>query len=296
MLTPVLIPAYNRPESLRKCLEFLSANVLASETDLFIRIDGPRSEADRDKVAAVREVARTARGFRSVDVDWNEENRGLARSIIQGVDRILASYGTVIVLEDDLMVHPAFLTFLNEGLERYKDVPEVFSVCGYTSDVKMPRGYPYDAYFCPRSSSWGWATWRDRWQSVDWTPTPASLARNAFAFNRWGGSDCASMLRKWMEGKNNSWAIRFCYSQFLQGKVSLFPRESLVDASAGFLGDGTHCETYNRFRSHLAPDGQRSFSFPGETAVIPSVRRSALHYHSIPLRAWTRIMNRIHAR
>lgn len=290
-MTPVVLIAYNRPDALKRALEALAADDLAAGTDLFIRIDGPKGPQDADKVEAVREIARQARGFRSVDVAWAEENRGLAASVIAGVEQVLDFSETVIVVEDDLVVHPGFLTYLNAGLERYKDVPEVFSVCGYTNDVRIPAGYPYDAYFCTRSSSWGWATWRDRWQSVDWNPTPASLQKHAFAFNRWGGSDCASMLRKWMEGKNSSWAIRFCYSQFLQGRVSLFPTESLVDATAGFNGDGTHCKSYNRFRSHLADAGKRSFSLPPKVEVIPSVHRSALRYNSIPLRVWTRLMN-----
>ena len=289
-MTPVVLIAYNRPDALKRALEALAADDLAAGTDLFIRIDGPKGPQDIDKVEAVRETARQARGFRSVDIAWSEENRGLAASVIAGVEHVLDYSETVIVVEDDLVVHPGFLTFLNAGLERYKDVPEVFSICGYTNEVRMPAGYPFDAYFCTRSSSWGWATWRDRWQSVDWNPTPASLQKHTIAFNRWGGSDCASMLRKWMEGKNSSWAIRFCYSQFLQGRVSLFPTESLVDATAGFNGDGTHCRSYNRFRSHLADDGKRSFSLPPKVVVLPSVHRSALRYNSIPLRVWTRLM------
>ena len=292
---PVVLLAYNRPDALRRTLAALAADELAARTDLFIRVDGPRNETDAEKVAAVREVAAEARGFRTVDVAWSEENRGLAASVIAGVDRILAFSDTVIVLEDDLVTHPGFLSFLNAGLERYRDVTEVFSVCGYSNRVRMPSGYGYDAYFCPRSSSWGWATWRDRWQSVDWNPTPASLQKNACALNRWGGSDCAHMLREWMEGKNSSWAIRFCYSQFLQGKVSLFPTESLVDPSAGFDGDGTHCKSYNRFRFRMAPVGRRDFKLPAVVEVIPSVKRDALHYHSIPLRVWTRLMNLFHA-
>jgi len=295
MPAPVVLPAFNRPDALRRTLKALAANDLAPETDLFIRLDGPRDDRDVEKVSAVREIALAATGFRHVDVSWSVENRGLAASVILGVERVLDESDTVIVLEDDLVTHPAFLTFLNAGLEQYEDVPEVFSICGYTSDVRRPSGNPYDGYFCPRSSSWGWATWHDRWRSVDWNPSPASLQKNALAFNRWGGSDCVSMLRKWMEGKNSSWAIRFCYSQFLQGKVSLFPFESLVDPSEGFNGDGTHCKSYNRFRSHLAPADFHVMRLPENVAVIPSVRRDALRYHSLRLRAWTSLMNLLHA-
>ena len=294
MPAPVLLFAFNRPDAFRRTLEALAANDLAGETDLLIRLDGPRNERDRRQVDLVGETALKAKGFRSVEVFRSSENLGLARSIIAGVGKALAEYGSVIVLEDDLLTHPGFLTFMNAGLERYRDEHEVFSICGYTSDVQMPAGYGFDAYFCPRSASWGWATWRDRWHSVDWNPTPASLQKNAFAFNRWGGSDCATMLRRWMEGKNSSWAIRFCYSQFLQGKVSLFPVLSLVDPSAGFDGNGTHCRTFNRFRYRMSPADQRRFVFPGKPEVIPSVRRSALYYHSLPLRAWSFLMNHVH--
>ena len=293
--TPVVILAYNRPDALRRTLAALAADDLAAGTDLFIRVDGPKRPSDVEKVAAVRELAHTVCGFRHVDVVCSEKNRGLAASVITGVEKVLESSDTVIVLEDDLVTHPGFLTFLNAGLERYRNVSEVFSICGYSNRVRMPSEYGYDAYFCPRSSSWGWATWRDRWQSVDLNPTPASLQKNAIAFNRWGGSDCAQMLRGWMEGKNSSWAIRFCYSQFLQGKVSLFPTESLVDPSAGFNGDGTHCKSYNRFRFQMASPQRRVFRMPDSVEVIPSVRRDALHYHGLPLRAWTRLMNLFYA-
>lgn len=291
MSVPVVLFAFNRPEALRRTLQALSANDLASETPLFIFLDGPRREADIEKVQAVQDICAQAHGFLSLEVSSSTENRGLANSVIQGVGRVLASYDSVIVLEDDLVTHPGFLSFMHAGLERYREESAVFSVCGYSSEVRLPAGYAFDGYFCPRSASWGWATWRDRWLSVDWNPSPSSLQKHAAAFNRWGGSDCTRMLRRYLEGKNSSWAIRFCYSQFLQGKTSLFPCRSLVDPSAGFDGKGTHCKTYNRFRYRLADAGKRTFALPDEVVEYPSIRRSALRYHSLPIRAKSFLFN-----
>ena len=282
--------AYNRPDALRRSLAALAAADLASETDLYICIDGPRGAADAEKGAAVREVARSARGFHHQDVTWSEKNQGLGPSVIQGVGRILDFSEAVIVLEDDLVVSRGFLRYMNQALQQYAGDDRVFSVCGYTNQVDVPEGYAADAYFAPRSSSWGWGTWRDRWQSVDWNPSPASLQKNACAFNRWGGSDCVKMLRDWMEGRNRSWAIRFCYSQFLQGKTALFPVRSLVDPSAGFEGDGTNCRRYNRFKFDFDPDGKASFRFPETVEELPSIRRSALRYHTLGRRLWSRLM------
>lgn len=288
--TPVVLLAYNRPDALQRTLDALAANALAGETDLYIRVDGPRSDADAAKVDAVRTIAQQARGFRRVEVVCADKNRGLAASVIAGVEQVLDRSEAVIVLEDDLVAGEGFLAYMNQALAKFRNRPEVFSVCGYTNRVTPPEGYAYDAYFCPRSSSWGWGTWRDRWQSVDWNPTRASLRKNAGAFNRWGGSDCAKMLRDWMDGKRQTWAIRFCYSQFLQGKVSLFPLRSLIDPSGGFDGGGTNCRKYSRFKSDFQKEPKKSFHLPERTEVVPSLRRSALRYHSLGRRAWSRLM------
>ena len=290
-IAPVVLFCYNRPEALRRTLAALAACRLAAETELYLFVDGPARGEDREKVLAVRKIAEAAEGFRSVSVQASESNRGLGPSIIAGVSAVLENHPSVIVMEDDLRVMPDFLQYMNEGLRRYQAEKGVFSVCGYSNAVKAPSGYAFDAYFCPRSSSWGWGTWQDRWASVDWQPTRESLRKNACGFNRWGGSDCAKMLRDWMAGKNKSWAIRFCYSQFLQDKVSVFPVKSLVDPSEGFSGDGTNCKKYSRFRADLQEDALAAFRWPEAISVIPSVRRQALHYHSLLLRLWSRLMS-----
>ena len=92
----------------------------------------------------------------------------MGNSIIQGVTQIINKYGKAIVLEDDLVFATNFLAYMNQGLDLYERESKVFSVCGYSNKVNVPKGYEYDAYFCTRSSSWGWGTWADRWNSVDW--------------------------------------------------------------------------------------------------------------------------------
>lgn len=69
---------------------------------------------------------------------------------------VIGKYGKAIVLEDDLVFSRNFLAFMNEGLNRYETEQKVFSICGYSNKVSPPKDYPYDAYFCTRSSSWGW--------------------------------------------------------------------------------------------------------------------------------------------
>ena len=291
---PIVLFAFNRVNALEMTLSALAKNRGAEQSDLYIYVDGPRNDIERPKVEEVYSLACQAKGFLSVSVKMAEVNKGLGPSIISGVSEVIGKYGRVIVLEDDLVVTPDFLQWMNDGLDKYESASEVFSVCGYTNKVKIPGGYGYDGYFAPRSSSWGWASWKDRWESVNWAPSRESIIEDARRFNRWGGSDCFKMLLDWSEGRNKSWAIRFCYSQFLQGKVSLFPVLSLVDPTLGFSGDGTNCKRYSRFKWEIFKGKGGEFRLPGEISVVPALRRSALRYHSLTLRAWSWLMYRIY--
>ena len=289
-MIPIALFAYNRPDAFRRTLKALSENPEASESDVFIFVDGPRCEQDVPKVSETRRVAQEATGFASVTLRFSERNKGLAESIIAGVREVLDHSEAVIVLEDDLRVHPSFLAYMNAALEEYRDNKSVFSVCGYTNRIRIPDGYPYDAHLCPRSSSWGWGTWKDRWEKVDWAPKRSALFRHWFGFRRWGGSDCSKMLLGCLNGRNHSWAIRFCFAEYLCGGMSLFPNLSLVDNSGSFSGDGTNCRKFSRFKFEWEPTNRRSFRFPPEGLTDSRIIRRSLWYHSLPLRLYSRLM------
>jgi len=291
MYAPIVLFAFNRLEPLKRCVASLLQNSEAAESDLIVFVDGPRAHKDgeSEKVMAVREYVKTIAGFKSLETHFSKENKGLGPSIIAGVTDVISRYGKVIVIEDDLIVSRNMLAYVNQGLDKYENSPEVFSVCAYSNRVKTPNGYAYDAYFAPRSSSWGWATWEDRWMSCDWELRDwEAVVQNAKAFNRWGGSDCFGMLKGWKEGRNKSWAIRFCYSQFVQDGVSLFPTVSKID-NEGFDGTGTNCHTYSRFRFDFDEGGNKDFCFPNVEVRSRSLIRQSLWYNSIPLRAYSKL-------
>lgn len=291
---PIIVFAFNRPESLKTAVSALLQNPEAKESDLFVFVDGPRNDAEKTKTDATADYARNIKGFKSLSVTLSSQNKGLGDSIIAGVSQIINRYGTAIIIEDDLIVQPNFLRFINLGLDKYKDEKEVFSICGYTNKIKLPKGYTHDAYFCTRSSSWGWATWKDRWDSIDWTLEPwDKYTKFKKAFNRWGGSDCFGMLEGWKQGLNRSWAIRFCFNQFLQNKLSLFPVKSLV-INDGFDGAGTNCKKWSRFRYELMERDKYEFDIRIPVTLNTYFQCESKRYHSIPARIISRIMYKIY--
>ena len=293
---PIVLFAFNRPDRLAKTIESLLMNDEAKDCELFVFVDGARPEkvGEADKVNEVQNVVKKIKGFKELHYSFSETNKGLGKSVIEGVSEVINKYGKAIILEDDLVLLPNFIAYINQGLNRYQDEKDVFSICGYSNRVKRPKGYLADTYFCNRSSSWGWGTWADRWNSVDWTLEPfEQYLKYKSQFNRWGGSDCFGMLCGWHEGRNKSWAIRFCFSQFLQKRVSLFPMESLV-INEGFDGDGTNCRKWSRFKYDIDNSGKRDFVYPKNVSVDKRILKQALAYHSITQRIFSKIMYMIY--
>ena len=287
MLAPIVIFAFNRPEALQKLLDSLRMNSFYEESDKYIFIDGPRCEEDKAKVDEVVTIARKV----ASNISISPVNRGLGNSIIAGVSTIIAEYGKAIVLEDDLICAPNFLSYMNQALDFYENDNKIISICGYGLKIKRPRGYVGDVYLLGRSSSWGWATWKDRWEQIDWDIQDwnefSSNKQMRRAFNK-NGSDMYSMLKGYMEGKNHSWAIRFCYNQ------SICPFISKVD-NIGFGEEATNCkQRYSRFKVNMDIAHSHEFLFEKDIESNKRIEKLCYRYHSITLRLYSKIRKTLH--
>lgn len=292
MYAPIVLFAFNRLEPLKRCVASLATNSEAAYTDLIVFVDGPREnkEGEAEKVEAVREYVKSISGFKSLTYHFSETNKKLGPSIIAGVTEVVNQFGRAIVIEDDLIASRNLLAYMNQGLDRYEQDKKVWSISGFGLRIKVPDGYEADAFFGPRSSSWGWATWKDRWMKCDWELKDwDAVVRNGKAFNRWGGSDCFGMLKGWKEGRNQSWAIRFCYNQFAQDAVSLFPFMSKID-NEGFDGSGTNSKSWSRYKFDFDKSENKYFKMPEIVIKNKKLYSEVLKYYSISIRIYSRLM------
>ena len=248
---PILLFVYNRPEHVRRNIQALLKNELAAESELFIYSDAAKDETSQATVKEVRAFIRSIQGFKKITITERTENWGLARSIIDGVTTLINRYGRVIVLEDDLVVAPHFLQFMNDALETYRDGERVghIQACDFTHDPSLP-----DTFLIKWTGSWGWATWDRAWKHFNadgkalLTELESRKLTYTFDFN--GKYGYTRMLRRQIEGKNNSWAIRWNASLFLKDILSLNVGKSLVQ-NEGFDGSGTNCGGGGLYASEL---------------------------------------------
>lgn len=239
---PIAVFVYNRPAHTRQTIEALQNNALAKVSDLFIFSDAPKTDLQSEAVREVRNYIRQIDGFQSLTIVERESNYGLAQSIIEGVTSLVSRHGRIVVLEDDLVVTPFFLDFMNSALDKYENAPEVIQVSGYMFPIDVTA--MGDSFFLPLTTSWGWATWARAWQhldkNIDGYRTLESDTKRRQQFDLNGAYPYFDMLTAQREGKIDSWAIRWYLGTFLAGGLTLFPKRSLVE-NIGFDGSGTHC-------------------------------------------------------
>ncbi|WP_207532065.1 sugar transferase [Desertivirga arenae] len=282
---PVIIFCFKRQDHLKQTIDCLKENYLAPDTDLYIFSDAARRLDETADVSDVRNYLRTVTGFKSVTIKEAVENKGLAKSIISGVTEVLEQHDAAIVLEDDLLTSKNFLNFMNQSLVHYQNNLKVFSVAGYTFPIRKPKDFQHDNYFTMRGSSWGWATWRNRWETVDWEVSDWKEFSNDKGaqreFNRMG-SDLSGMLAKQMDGKISSWAIRWCYHQFKTSTYTVFPTVSKIQ-NIGFGSAATHTSAVmqSRFATVLDNSGKTDFNFNDKVSLQPDLIKQFINRYSI---------------
>lgn len=275
-LAPIALFVYNRLWHTQQTVESLQKNELADASDLFVFSDGPKSEADKDKVRAVRNYLKTVEGFRSVTVFEQERNLGLAQSIIAGITDIVGRFGKIIVLEDDIVSSQYFLRFMNEALEYYKDEDKIISIHGYIYPIKSRLP---DTFFLRGADCWGWGTWKRGWELFE--PDGKRLLNELNArgltrqFDLDSSYDYTKMLEDQVSGKNDSWAIRWYASAFLKGKLTLYPGKSLV-RNTGTDSSGTHCGTSNIFETAVSCERNGINAISIEENIF--ARKAIIHY------------------
>lgn len=235
-----IIFTYNRSEHTRQTIEALRNNTVIPK-HLFIFQDGLKSAKDKEEWEIVNRLI--------CSVDWcpvtvivSERNKGLAESIVSGVTKVFDTYDAVIVLEDDCVSHPLFMKYAIDCLNKYQNTKKVFSINGYAWPVNVEDNGS-DAYFTGRIGSWGWATWKDRWElyAQDYRLL-YDIKQNECTheqYNVWG-QDLESYLKGNIDGTCNSWAVFWALQCIKQGGYCPTPFQSLIN-NIGHDGSGVHC-------------------------------------------------------
>ncbi|MDA7754879.1 hypothetical protein N8933_07710 [Pseudomonadales bacterium] len=238
---PVAIFCYRRPAHLLNTLNHLINCMGFHSSPIFVFCDGPKDVAEQKLVNETIAVAKRLLPSRT-EFHISIKNKGLSSSIASGVSYVLEKYPSIIVVEDDLVLDPLFLNYMNSALNFYRNSKSIYQVSGYIF-AELEKKISNQTFSAPYITSWGWATWADRWElfNID-CPGWEKLLGNRFdrrRFDAGGSYDYSGMLYSQRHGLVDSWAIAWYYAVFLEQGHAIFPPYSLVKNN-GFDGSGSN--------------------------------------------------------
>lgn len=271
MQIATILFTYNRSLHTKKVLDALKENTIRP-AKLYIFQDGLKKQEDYEEWLCVNEQIK--------NIDWCEshfvvakKNKGLAASIVDGINQVFKSSDAVIVLEDDCVAHPQFMEYMNQALEKYAGDSRVYAINGYGWPADAEKNGT-DAYFAGRAGSWGWGTWKERWAEYEQDYKLLGRIKKdpvlAEQLRIWG-EDLESYVLGNVEGSHDSWTVFWALKVIEQNGCCLTPYESFIE-NIGFDGTGVHCASENvtqNLRAHslnkkvLLPS---AVEFPGNYA------------------------------
>lgn len=278
MRIATILFTFKRPWHTQQVLDGLAKNIAMPEK-LYIFQDGLKSGQKSDEWLAVKKIIHNV-DFCPVEIIESDFNKGLAESVVDGINYALEDYDAVIVLEDDCVPMPSFMTYMIQALEFYEGNARINAVSGYSFPI-FPQDNNINSFFVERVSTWGWGTWKNCWK--EYKPDHEIIKRiqeNKEAESRlnvWGQFELSRMLDDRINGKNDSWAVYWALIAIEKDKFTLMLNRSLIK-NIGFDGTGIHCGSENNKLPFLVTEKIEKFNFPTDVYIDDKIKKAAINY------------------
>lgn len=254
---------YKRPELTKRVIESLKAN---SFEKIYVFQDGLKNDTDKEQWKEVSKLIRKI-DFAKTEIHIANKNKGLANSIIDGLNYVFERHETAIALEDDVILSSGFKSFVEALFEKYAENKKVISICGGGFGTVVPEDYTYDIYFSCRMSSVAFGTWKDRWTGFERNPL---LIKEIYSdvqkkkIYDYAGNDIERMLFDSLRNKNDTWATYWGLYQINQYGYHIIPVKGYA-IDIGRRGGGTNTKTcITRYDIELDGEKKEIYNLPND--------------------------------
>jgi len=228
-ITPIVVVAFNRSESLSRILNSLDNADYKDikEIPLFISIDYAN---DNQNILDIANNFNWKYGEKKVL--YQQTNLGLRKHILK-CGSLVSKFDSIIVLEDDLLVSPFFYSYALAALTFCEEKEYIGGVSLYNHQLNvqtntnfLPIDDGYDNWYFQFASSWGQAWTRTQWQGfTKWYESQGTLKDNP---------QIPKNVTSWSD---KSWLKYYIAYLIEKNKFFLYPK---VSFTTNFCEVGTH--------------------------------------------------------
>ena len=292
--TPVIFIVFNRPDTTRRVFETIAA---ARPRTLLVIADGPRADrpGEAERCAEVRAIAAAVSWPCDLLTNFSDVNLGCDPRIVSGLDWAFSLVEEAIILEDDCLPDPSFFPFCSALLARYRGDSRVASISG-TNLIQNDTALADSYFFSLLGGSWGWATWRSQWATLDRKVLSWPALKQAQVLEQI--FDDARGRRLWNRifnelyraGEQSPWDYRWTYTRIFQHRFTIMPRVNLI-RNIGFGPGASH--TTSPDRRHQPTLQRMQFPLTHPAAMVWSRRLDRILQTRLDNDIPQRVINRL---
>lgn len=290
--TIIAVFCYKRAAKLKASMEALLRNPECATMDIVFFSDGHKGDHDFEGVMQTRAYIDSLTGFKNIYKHYRERNVSTGPNFKQGITWLCNNYDQFIVVEDDLVVTPNYITYLLQALNFYRNEPSVFCVTGYCFPINK-KDYKYDSIVHKRFCSYGWASWSNRVKHVKWDKEELMqiMEKPGFAsqLNK-EGHDLSRMVTKQVKGIISTWDIQMQVHVADNNMKVIYPIIS-KGHNIGFDNESTNTFGVDYLKTPLDDGTKQSFNFCPADVIDARLQQQLRKPYMLPALVSRKLIN-----
>ena len=231
--TAILLMTYIRPENTKLILNLL---IKYKQKNIFVFNDGLKQKNHKKDHQETRKIILDFKKKNTIKIIFPKKNLTQKRNLPYAISEVFKEHDRVIILEDDCIPNKSFFKFCNLLLEKYKNDNRISQISGNNFlNYKKFRRRNNDSYFFSNfTSSWGWATWKNRWQNYYdseikiWPKIRKEGWLNDILANKKSSTFWTKAFDRRYKFLDDDWDRPWTLANLANNRINIFPNKNLI--------------------------------------------------------------------